>query len=318
MHSRRQTLKTASLAGVKAGWSSFVWMSEIVIPVSLAVTLLHWTGWLARLDIVLAPLMNALNLPPAAVLPIISGVLLNIYAVIAVLAVLPFTIAQMTLIAIFTLIAHNLIMEGIVQHRSGINVFKATLIRMAIAILTVFIVSRFFGDTSQSVVTPGTVTAQVPILQALETWGMDTLILLAKIFGIIMLIMIGLEISRSMGWIDRMLRAFRVVMRVFGLSSRTAMMFVAGIVFGLLYGGAVIVEESRKGTLTKEEVERLHISLGINHAMIEDPLLFAMLGVNLFWLWIPRLTVAILTVQGYVGIKYFAKRLSNRRPESRP
>ncbi len=91
------------------------------------------------------------------------------------------------------------------------------------------------------------------------------------------------------------------------------MMFVAGIIFGLLYGGAIIVEEGKKGTLTKEEVEHLHISLGINHAMVEDPALFAMLGVNLFWLWVPRLIMAIIVVQAY----RFVKQLKNKLLHSR-
>jgi Fe2+ transport system protein B len=282
-------------------------MCEIVIPISFLVTLLQWSGWLDKIDFVLNPLMGFLNLPPEAALPIISGMLINIYAVIAVVTVLPFTTAQMTLIAIFALICHNLIMEGIVQYRSGINVIKATLTRIAAAVLTVFVVSQFFGDTSQSIVMSSALPAHAPLLNIMTTWAKDTSILLLKIFGIIMFIMILLEISRALGWIDRVLKVFKPMMRVLGLSGRTAIMFVAGIIFGLLYGGAVIVEEGKKGTLTREEIEYLHVSLGINHAMIEDPALFAVLGVNILWLWLPRLLVAIIAVQVYRGINYLRK-----------
>ncbi len=291
------------------GWRSFVWMCEIVIPVSLAVTLLQWTSWLSRIDFILNPLMSVLNLPSAAALPIISGMLINIYAVVAILAVIPFTVEQMTLIAIFALIAHNLIMEGIVQHRSGVNVIKATFTRLTAAILTVFIVSQFFTETSQPVIMSSEITTQLPLLETLKDWAIDTGVLLAKVFGIIMFIMIVLEVSRAMGWIDRVLRAFQPVMRVLGLSSRTAMMFVPGIIFGLLYGGAVIIEESKKSNLSREEVEYLHISLGINHAMIEDPALFAVLGINLFWLWVPRLITAIAAVQFFRGIRLLGDKM---------
>ena len=94
------------------------------------------------------PAMSILNLPPEAALPLISGILINIYAVIAILDVVPFSVGQMTLIAIFTLVAHNMIIEGIIQHRSGINVIKVTLIRLITAALLVFIVSLFFQDSS--------------------------------------------------------------------------------------------------------------------------------------------------------------------------
>ena len=300
-------MKTGFIAGLKSGGRSFVWMCEIVIPISFLVTLLQWSGWLDKIDFVLNPLMSFLHLPPQAALPIISGMLINIYAVIAVVTVLPFTAAQMTLIAIFTLICHNLIMEGIVQYRSGINVIKATLTRITAAVLTVFVVSQFFGDTSHSIVMSSALPTHTPLLDIMTTWARDTGILLLKVLGIIMFIMLLLEISRVLGWIDRVLIVFKPMMRVLGLSGRTAIMFVAGIIFGLLYGGAIIVAEGKKETLTREEVEYLHVSLGINHAMIEDPALFAVLGVNIFWLWIPRLIMAIIAVQVYRGIRYLRK-----------
>lgn len=298
-------LRDGALAGAKRGLKSFVWMAEIIIPVSLVVTLLGWIGWLDRMDFLLKPLMDLLNLPAEAALPILSGMLINIYAVIAILAVIPFSIEQMTLIAIFNLIAHSLILEGIVQFRSGINVVKTTLIRIVAAILTVFIVSRLIGDTSLSVSVPAPIVAQAPLVEVLSVWVSGTAALLLKVFGIIMFIMVILGISERMGWMERLLTLFKPVMVVFGLSSRVTMMFVAGIIFGLLYGGAVIVQEWKKGHLLKEEAERLHMSLGIHHAIIEDPALFAMLGVNIFWLWVPRLITAITAVQGYRLVKYF-------------
>jgi len=68
------------------------------------------------------------------------------------------------------------------------------------------------------------------------------------------------------------------------------------LIFGLAYGAAVIVEEAEKGHLSREELERLHLSIGINHAIIEDPSLFLALGLGAFWLWAPRLIMAILAV----------------------
>jgi hypothetical protein len=55
-----------------------------------------------------------------------------------------------------------------------------------------------------------------------------------------------------------------------------------------------MVEDVKAGHLSKEEVEVLDLSIGINHAMVEDPSLFLSLGLSPFWLWIPRLIVAIL------------------------
>ncbi len=309
MSNFRTQSKRGFLAGVKRGWSSFVWMCKIIIPVSFLVALLQWTGWLNQLDFLLNPLMSLLNLPPEAALPIISGMLINLYVVIAIITVLPFTAGQMTLIAIFNLIAHGLIMEGIVQHKSGLNVIKSPLIRITAAVLTVLIVSQFLGDTSQSVLAPADLMVSTPILEVLKVWAVDLVGLLIKIFGIIMVIMIVLESLRALGWIEYLIRLFKPLMRVLGLSDRTAMMWIAAILFGLLYGGAVIVEEAKKEAFNKDELERLHIFIGINHAMVEDPSLFAVLGLNPLWLWLPRFIMAILMVYTYRGVKYLKSKL---------
>jgi len=296
-------LKAGFFAGVKKGCSSFVWMCKIIIPVSLLTTLLQWTGWLNQLDFLLSPLTSLINLPPEAALPIITGMLINNYAVIAIITVLPFTIEQMTLIAVFDLIAHSLIMEGIIQHKSGLNVIKATLVRITVAILAVLIISQFLGDTSQSVIAPDALMVRTPFLEVLKVWTVDMIALLLKILGIIMLIMIMLESLKSLGWIESSLKFFRPLMRILGLPDRIAMMLVTAVIFGLLYGGSVIVEEAKKEALTKEELECLHISIGINHSMVEDPALFALLGLNAFWLWVPRFIMAIIAVQIYRAIK---------------
>jgi hypothetical protein len=81
-----------------------------------------------------------------------------------------------------------------------------------------------------------------------------------------------------------------------GLHQRAGVLWLTGVLFGLAYGGAVIVEESRDLRLSPEEVEKLQLSIGINHSMIEDPLLFLPLGVSPFWLWVPRLAAAVAAV----------------------
>ena len=308
MTTRRAQLKQGVLAGVREGWRGFIWIVKIALPISLLVTLLQWTGWLNYLDFLLNPLMSLINLPTEAALPIISGMLINPYAVIAIITVLPFTTQQMLLIAIFTMTAHNLIMEGIVQHKSGLNAVKATLIRLTAAILTVLIVSWFLGDTRQSVALPAGLTVQPPIPEVLWGWVLEMRNLFLKILVIIMFIMILLESLKSLGWIEYLLRFSSPVVKVLGLSRRTAMMWVTATIFGLLYGGAVIAEEVKKINISKAELERLHIFIGIHHAAIEDPALFAVLGLNAFWLWVPRLMMAILAVQAHRLINHFRRR----------
>jgi hypothetical protein len=303
-----ERLKSGFFSGLRKGWDAFLWMVKILLPVSLAVALLRWSGWLYEADFVLNPVMNLLNLPSEAAFPILSGLFINIYAAIAILIVIPFSLEQMTLIAVFTLIAHSIIIETIIQHKSGINGLKIAFIRIVVAIVTVLLISLFLGDTSQSVISISEMLEQETILQALKVWGIDTGWLLLKIIGIIMVIMVTLECLRWLEWDKYIYRFFKPFMKILGLSERTVILWVAAVIFGLMYGSAVILEKSKEGGLNRSELERLHISIGINHSMVEDPTLYMALGINGFWLLIPKLIMAIVCVQSYRMVERIRER----------
>jgi hypothetical protein len=281
--------------GLKKGWSGFIWIMKILVPVSFFTALLAWTGWLTHLDFLLQPLMSIMSLPAIAALPLLIGMLTNIYAGIAAMAVLPFSQDQMTLMAIFLLIAHNLIQEGIIQAKSGIHPLKATLFRIVAAIFTVIAVAPFFDITTTVMKATGpSLEIQMTLLEAIQEWALTTLGLMIKIFFIIMAILTLLEILKTFDLIHPMVRILNPILKLMGLNQKVGFLWLTAVVFGVAYGGAVIVEEVKAGHLTKEELEELHLSIGINHALVEDPSLFLSLGLSPFWLWIPRLIVAIL------------------------
>ena len=45
----RTKLRGALSAGTRRGWDSFVWVNKIIVPISLPVALLQWSGWLFSL-----------------------------------------------------------------------------------------------------------------------------------------------------------------------------------------------------------------------------------------------------------------------------
>jgi spore maturation protein SpmB len=298
MNDHKTLWKSGLRTGLRKGWNGFLWIMKIVLPVSFLTALLAWSGWLHRLDFLLAPVMDLLSLPTIAALPLIIGMLANIYGAIAAMVVLPFTKAQMTLMAIFLLTAHNMIQEGVIQARSGLHPLKATLFRLGAAATTVMLVAPFLTDGQTTNLPVEAVTAvSVPFLQMLQDWAWATLMLSAKIFGICMILLTTLEIFKAMGWITVIVKLFSPFLKIMGLDRKLGFLWMTAIVFGLAYGGAVIVEETKDGSLPREDLEMLHLSIGINHSMVEDPALFMSLGLSAFWLYIPRLMMAIVTVR---------------------
>jgi hypothetical protein len=298
MQNTNNKLRPSLTSGLAKGWNGFVWMLKILVPISLLTSLLAWSGWINRLDLILEPVMGVIGLPPVAALPLIAGLLTGPYGAIAAMAPLPLTVDQMTLLAIFLLISHNLIQEGFIQSKSGLPFLKATLFRLVASITTVMVVSWFMDhETATNALTDAPVIIQVPFFSMLKTWIAATLVLSGKILVIIMTLMITLEIMKNYNLIDHIVRMLAPVLKVLGLGKQTGFMWLTAATFGLTYGAAVIVEEAKEGNLSKDELERLHLSMGINHSMIEDPALFLSLGLSIFWMCVPRVAAAIIAVQ---------------------
>jgi hypothetical protein len=293
----RELLKKGFISGIRMGWHGFIWMLKILIPISLLTTFLEWSGVVYWINFLVEPVMSWLRLPGTAAFPLIIGAISGIYGGIASLSVLPFTRDQMTLIAIFMLIAHNMIQEGVIQGKSGLHPLKATLFRLGAALVTILVVGQFLDLTSGSSGISGTpLPMSEPLVSMLKHWGISTLYLTIKIFFILMAILIVLEVLKASGWMASVLKALTIPLKMMGLRQEVGLLWMTAAFFGVAYGAAVIVGEAKKGYLTKEELENLHASIGINHSMIEDPTLFLTLGLNPFWLWVPRLIMAILFV----------------------
>ncbi|MCK5835798.1 MAG: iron transporter [Desulfobacula sp.] len=301
--------------GVKKGWNGLIWLLKILLPISFVTALLVHFGIIYRLDFLLTPVMSWLCLPPSAALVLIIGLFTGIYGTVAALSVMPFSLDHMTLMVIFILIAHNLIQESIIQGKTGINPLVAAMSRLALA----FVITLASAKIMRITPGPGPGAALDNLVggsQAfglmLKEWGIDTAWLVLQIFLIITPLMIILELAKAFNIIQRVLRFFSPVLAVLGLDKSCGLLWLTAAFFGLGYGSAVIVEETRANKFDKDELIKLHLSIGVNHSIIEDPVLFLPLGIPIFWLWIPRLVAAVLATYLF-SVFSFARRLYAKR-----
>ncbi len=307
-------IRSGVLQGLKKGWSGLFWLLKIIIPISFITALLVHFELIYKLDFILTPLMHWIGLPASAAVVIVIGLFTGIYGTVAALSVMPFTMDQMTLIAIFTLIAHNLFQESLVQGQSGLPTAIAAFFRLVMAIVVTFICSKIMGVTALDAVDAGTAVngAAVTFTAMLAKWGADTFWLSVQIFCIIMPLMVMLELGKIFNVIRALTRLTAPILTIMGLKPATGMLWLTAAVFGLAYGSAVIVEETQNHAYDKDELTRLHLSIGINHAMIEDPALFLPLGLSPLWLWLPRLIAAIAAAWLHWGYSLVKKKYAER------
>jgi hypothetical protein len=85
-----------------------------------------------------------------------------------------------------------------------------------------------------------------------------------------------------------------------GISSKGLVPLVTGIIIGLTYGAGVIIHSVRSTDIGKREAFLILLYLSVCHAIIEDTLIFMVIGANGLVLVVARLFLAtILTYFAY-------------------
>lgn len=107
-------------------------------------------------------------------------------------------------------------------------------------------------------------------------------------------IVIFLEILRDLNIVDSCARFFAPMMRAFRLPGEAAIPIVVGLIFGIVYGAGVLIQSAKDGSLTPKELTVIGLFLSLNHAIIEDPLLFTLIGANYPLLQLIRFAASII------------------------
>jgi hypothetical protein len=127
---RAARLRRDLVAGLRSGVATFWTLARVMLPAYAAALVLQKLGVIAALARVAHPVMKLLGLPGAAAVPLVVGYVLNIYAAIGAMAVLHLNGHQITVLALAILIGHNLLVEGAVLQKAGMNGTLFSLLRL--------------------------------------------------------------------------------------------------------------------------------------------------------------------------------------------
>jgi hypothetical protein len=117
----------------------------------------------------------------------------------------------------------------------------------------------------------------------------DSLRLSAMLLCIILPLSISYEFLKN-----RKPETGRRTFSVFGITHRGIIPLVTGIIIGLTYGAGVIIHSIRSSNMKEREAFLILLFLSVCHAMIEDTLIFVVIGANGLVLIGARLFLAIL------------------------
>ena len=110
--------------------------------------------------------------------------------------------------------------------------------------------------------------------------ALGSVITMAKIIIPLMIIM---ELLKDSKILDKLSEKMKPIAKFFDISNAAVFPLIIGLIFGLSYGAGVIIESAEENNLSKKDLYTLMIFLIACHAVIEDTLLFVVVGANLWF-----------------------------------
>jgi len=286
-------------SGVRVGLKTAIYLIKIMIPVSLAVALLDWSGLLYIAARFLAPAMRLLGLPGEAAFALVSGFLLTNYSAIAVMSTLGLPLREVTIVAIICLTSHNLIVETAVMKKAGSSALKMVFLRVFMGLLAGGILNLLLPGTPAKMAfasSPQSAAMLSVLPSALSVWAAATVRLVAKIILVVIAIMIAQRLLEEFRVAHLLARILAPVMRVFGLDDSVSLLWLVINLVGYAYGAAVIMEQIQGGKMKRQEADLFNHHSAMCHSLLEDSILYSAVGVPLFWITVPRFALAMVVV----------------------
>jgi hypothetical protein len=310
---------------------------KIMIPVIILIKVLQEFSLVQYLAYPFSPIMSFLGLPAEYAFAWVGALLNTNYAAFSIVITLfsenPITYEQISVLAIVCLTCHSIIVESIIAKKSGVNPFWSAFIRFISAIILGFLFHKFcqYFNVFQSIVSNeilfvhsqkavvynfidyyklGTFEQNINIwLLEIYSWFLEQVktfvIIFAVIFGVFLLLKI-LEDLKILKFINY---TFLPVCKLLKISKSNSFLTLAACLIGMSYGWGLFKEATKNNRFfVKQQAFSVITFISIFHAVVEESILFMLLGASFWAVFVVRLAYTILLLWGLN--KFLLPRLS--------
>jgi spore maturation protein SpmB len=288
-------------------------MFRIMIPVSIIVKILQETGAIVYIGIALSPLMKIVGLPGEMGLVWGTTMITNLFGgTMAYLNLAPYyhlSVAQTTIICLMMLVAHTFPIELQIARKAGVKVIVMFIIRFGFAFLMGIILNLIYSSFN-ILQEPSVITfkKQVVVDTSIQAWALGEVktygIILAFIFSLLLL----MKILKITGAINYITKGLSPILRMMGIGAEVTTIAIIGLTLGVVYGGVLIINESKAKNINKRDVFYCLALMGLCHSLIEDTILMLALGSHYSGVLVARIIFSFLII--WAIVKY-TKRLSD-------
>lgn len=272
---------------------------KLIIPLFILADMLLYFDVLKYISFLFEPVTSLLNLPVEAALGIAAGILFNLYAAIAFLAPLGLNAYEWTILATFLGVAHSLVVENTIMKKLGISHIYSAVLRLSIAFLSVLpitLLPKELFNGSASLATTNVALKYNSFAEMLQNSFINASYLSLKVIVLVTLIIFLMNYIKSTKIIQK-----------YQKKANTFFSIITGLILGITYGAGILIDESKKGHLSKIDIFYIGTFLMIAHAIIEDTFLFVIFGANAWVIISIRLLMAFIF--SFILIKIYKKTL---------
>ncbi|MBB5216082.1 nucleoside recognition domain-containing protein [Parapusillimonas granuli] len=290
----------------KRSWRLFITVTKVMLPVMIIVKIADLFGLVDLVGRLIAPAMSLLHLPPEAGIIWATTVLTGIYGGIATLSSLPsppdMSVAQVSALCAMMLFAHAIPVEQAIVRRAGAGFGVTAALRIGTAVFYGGLVSwvcHLTGALSEPLSFDWLRGSEVIAADAGSPffgWVQSTAFSLGLTLCIIFVLVVALDLLDRLGITRRFTRLMMPLLRVSGLDANVAPVTTVGVLLGLTYGGALIIEEAEKQNFPARTRFLALSWLCLSHSLIEDTLLLLALGADIWIVLVGRVALTLLIV----------------------
>ncbi len=281
---------------------------RITIPIAVLTELMSRMGAIEAVSPAFAPVMNLIGLPPELGLAWLTAMLVGIWGAVPLIFTLvpaaSLSTADITIFSALILFAHGLPIEQKIIQKAGPGFITTTTLRIVGGLLYAFLLHHLLQATGwlSDPVQPAWIPMS-PTPDWLEYFrGLaETMI---SMLAILFLLSWSLEILKATGLMKLMMTALAPVLRLASIKGEASHLTAIGLFLGISYGAGLLIREARSGAISPRQIFLSCVFMGFAHSVIEDTLLLASLGADIYSILIGRVAFAVAATAAIAALLY--------------
>ena len=278
----------------------FIVLFKVIVPIVIIIRALELLGLIPVFAKYLEPLTSFVGIDGSLGLVWMAAMLVNIYAGMAAFATLQsmfdYTVAETTILGLMILIAHSLPIEVAIAKKSGVSAIFTFLFRFINALIAgkilfyIFEYLNLFQELNTSILRiPNTNISH-------KDWIISQIQNFIMIFAIIFLIITFINILKTFGIWQFILKILKIPLNFLGMSDKVANIILIGLTLGISFGGGFLIEEAKKKEINKKDIFLSLSFLGLCHSIIEDTILILLLGSHISGILFFRFIYTVIVI----------------------